>query len=81
MLSIRYKSGTECARKSGKYPIECKVKKAEIKFWLYVIEYSQNSPNSALSKIVKLGLENIITYLKYYENLKSNFPVSCLKMC
>ena len=25
---------------SGKYPIECKVKKAEMNFWLYVIEYS-----------------------------------------
>ena len=64
---------------SGKYPIEYKVKKVEIIFWLDVIEYSQNSPDSALSKIVKLGLENNITYLKYYENLKSNFlnPVSC----
>ena len=52
-------------------------------FWLYVIEYSQNAPDSALSKVVKLGLENNITYLKYYENLKSHFlnPVSCLNMC
>ena len=83
-LNVRENTNNEIVYiESGKYPIQCKVKRADIKCWLYVIEYFQNSPDSALSKIVKLGLENNITYLKYYENLKSNFfnPVSCLNMC
>ena len=66
---------------SGKFPLECKVKEAQLKFWLYVIEYPLKYPESALNKI-KIGLDNNISYLKCYKNLQSEFvnPDACLQM-
>ena len=42
-------------------------------------EYSSNNPTSAVAKVLNIGLNNNIAYLKYYISLQSSYsdPISC----
>ena len=63
---------------SGKYPLACRIKKAQLKFWSHVTKYVQEFPEAALSKMVAIGLDSNITYLKYYRALQDfSDPLSC----
>ena len=64
---------------SGKWPTSLRVKKAQLKFWIYLQEYKDKFPDAALSKMLQIGMDNRLTYLKYYENLKSIYgdPENC----
>ena len=67
---------------SGKWPLSARIKQIQLKFWLYVNEYSIKYPESALSKVLNIGLRNNLAYLKYYQKLKADFsdPSSCQKI-
>ena len=54
---------------SGKWPLCSRIKKAQLKFWLYINNYSLKYPESALTKVLNIGLQNNITYLRYYKDL------------
>ena len=64
---------------SGKYPLACKIKKLQLKFWIYVQKYIQDFPEAALSAMVSAGLQAKIPYLRHYQNLQTEFsdPMSC----
>ena len=53
-----------------------------MKFWLFIKEYANEYPNGALSRILKIGLEINLKYLRYYENLVSRYviPDNCEKI-
>ena len=49
---------------SGKWPLVSRIKKAQLKFWILINEYSRNHPTSAVAK------KHNIVYLKYYISLQ-----------
>ena len=53
-----------------------------MKFWLFIKEYANEYPNGALSRILKIGLEINLKYLRYYEHLVSRYviPDNCEKI-
>ena len=72
-LSIRQNTNTEIVFiETGKYPLNCRVQKSQIKFWLYVLRYINDFPEAALSKVVNIAKEIGIPFLRYYENLARN---------
>ena len=79
-LHIRQNVNNEIIHlESGKWPTSLRVKKAQLKFWIYLQEYKDKFPDAALSKMLQIGMDNRLTYLKYYENLKSIYgdPENC----
>ena len=79
-LHIRQNVNNEIIHlESGKWPTSSRVKKAQLKFWIYLQEYKDKFPDAALSKMLQIGMDNRITYLTYYENLRSVYgdPESC----
>ena len=44
-------------------------------------EYKLKYPDSALAKVLQIGLNNNVPYLKYYEQIKREYtePASCQK--
>ena len=81
-LGVRQNTNTEIIYiETGKYPLHCRVVKAQSKFWVYVNEYIAEFPDSALKKVIDIGLGCNIPYLKYYQklNLGNENPKSCEK--
>ena len=73
-LSIRQNTNNEIIFiESGKFPLNARIKKAQLKFWISVNKYIVEYPEAALSKIMKLGLESNVPFLKYYKTLESDF--------
>ena len=64
---------------TGKWPLHSRIKKSQLKFWIYIKEYTTHYPNSALAKVLQLAHTNSISYVRYYENLESTYtdPLSC----
>ena len=72
-LGVRQSTNTEIVHiETGKFPLHCKVIKAQLKFWVYISEYMEKFPDSAICKVVNLGLTCKISYLKYYQKLLSD---------
>ena len=81
-LNVRQNLNNEIVYiETGKWPLCSQLKKAQLKFWLYVNDYILEYPTSALAKVVRIGRERNISYLAYYEELKRDYgdPVSCQK--
>ena len=64
---------------SGKWPLVSRIKKAQLKFWLFIQEYSSNNPTSAVAKVLSIASNKNIAYLKYYVSLQSTYtdPMTC----
>ena len=79
-LSVRQNVNNEIVYiESGKWPLPSRVKKTQLKFWMYINEYKQSYPNSAVAKVIDIGLSNNIPYLNYYKSLQAEYvdPPSC----
>ena len=76
-LGVRNNTNTEIIHfESGKFPLHCRVIKSQLKFWQYVTNYMSEFPDAALSKVVKIGLEYNLPYLRYYQKLLLDFENS-----
>ena len=81
-LNVRQNLNNEIVYiETGKCPLRIQIKKAQLKFWLSMNEYKLVYPESALAKMLSIGLNNNVSYLKYYEQLKTEFtdPSTCHK--
>ena len=58
---------------SNTYPLECKIKSLQLKFWLFLVDYMELHPSSAIAKITKLGIDMNIPYIKHYTNLTDKY--------
>ena len=60
-------------------PLRIQIKKAQLKFWFSMNEYKLVYPESALAKVLSIGLNNNVSYMKYYGQLKTEFtdPSTC----
>ena len=79
-LNVRRNTNNEIVFiESGKYPLHCKIKKLQIKFWTRVINYVNVNRDSALSKVLACAEENNIPYIRYYKNLLLTYenPKNC----
>lgn len=80
-LSVRQNTNNEIVYvESGTYPLHCRVQKSQVKFWAYVLEYMEEHPDAAISKIVKTAIDCNVAYTKYYVNLAAKFnddPARC----
>ena len=70
-LSIRKNTPNEIVYiESGMFPIECGIRKQQLKFWLNMEEQLQNRPNAPLSRLISQALAIKLPYIMYYKNLK-----------
>ena len=60
-------------------PIQCSIKKLQVKFWLNMLEYKREHPNSALSKTLDMSEEENLHHLRYYIDLYAAYdtPDAC----
>ena len=74
-LSVRGSTNNEIVYiESGQRPLEVRIKKQQVNFWLSIKEIMVNKPDHYISKLVKLG-ENT-PYIKYYNQLIDKFTSS-----
>ena len=72
-LGVRHSTNTEIVHiETGKFPLHCKIITAQLKFWVYINEYMEKFPDSAVNKVVNLGLNCKVSYLQYYQKLLLN---------
>jgi hypothetical protein len=66
---------------TGRWPLYARIKKAQLKFWMYMNDYAVEHPDSALAKVLNIGLNSNIGYLRHYQNLQTQFndPITCQK--
>ena len=80
-LNVRQNLNNEIVHvETGKFPLSGKIKSLQLKFWLFVIDkYMVDFPESALAKVVKIGLDCNIKYLKHYIDLQAEYenPAAC----
>jgi hypothetical protein len=80
-LNVRQNLNTEIVHvESGKHPLKGKVQSAQLKFWLFVKnKYVVEFPESALAKVVEMGLNCNSKYLKHYTDLQATYenPQAC----
>ena len=80
-LNVRQNLNNEIVHvETGKFPLCGKVKSIQLKFWLFVTnKYVVEFPESALAKVVKIGLECNSKYLKHYTDLQAEYenPIAC----
>ena len=64
---------------SNTFPLECKIKSLQLKFWLYLEDYMQLHPRSAIAKVTQLGRDMNIPYIRHYINLAKKYgnPNDC----
>ena len=64
---------------SNKFPLKCKILKCQLKFWNKVTEHITQHPESSITKIIRIGAQTNINFLKYYEQLAHNYltPEAC----
>ena len=65
---------------ADRFPLLCKIKKQQLKFWLHVKDYMNKHPKSALETFVLKAMEVNLSYVNYYRDLErtNNSPENCL---
>ena len=65
---------------SDRFPLKCKIKKQQLKFWLHVKDYISTNPRSALDIFVLKPTEIDLPFIRYYRELEGEnlSPASCL---
>ena len=80
-LNVRQNLNTEIVYvESGKFPLRGKVQSTQLKFWLFIKnKYIVDFPESALAKVVEMGLNYNSKYLKHYTDLQAKYenPLAC----
>ena len=66
---------------SNSFPLECKIKSRQLKFWKFLEDYMTSHPGSAVAKITQLGKDLNIPYLRHYISLENTYvtPKECKK--
>ena len=73
-LSVRPSVNNEIAYiESGQYPLVCDVKSHQLKFWLKLQDDATSQPNSYMSRLINLGIEKKIPYIRYYKKLVDTY--------
>lgn len=73
-LSIRQNMNNEIVYiETGKTPLEIRIKKLQLNFWLNIEQYRIHHPDSAIAKILLLGEAHNIGILSFYKSLKSKY--------
>ena len=80
-LNVRQNLNNEIVHvETGKLPLSGKIKSLQLKFWLFVTtKYVVDFPDSALAKVLKIGLDCNSRYLKHYTDLQAEYenPTAC----
>ena len=80
-LNVRQNLNNEIAYiESGRWPLHGRIKRLQLKFWLFVTDdYVVKYPDSAIAKVVKIGLEANCKFLKHYTKLYNEYkePNAC----
>ena len=65
---------------SDRFPLKCKIKKQQLKFWLHVKDYISTYLRSALDTFVLKATEIDLPFIRYYRELEQEnlSPASCL---
>ena len=67
---------------SGRYPLKCRILKLQLKFWLSLQTYCDESPDSALKHFLDVAKRIELPYVKWYMSLEEKYgsPNNCQKM-
>ena len=77
-LSVRECTNNEIVYiESGEWPLEVKITKQQIKFWLSLLEIFDKQPDHYIAKLVRIGEST--EYIKYYKRLIDSYtdPKTC----
>ena len=75
-LGIRQNVNNEITYiESNRFPLECKIRKNQIKFWINVIMYISEHPEASIAKYIRIGEEAGIRLLKYYRSLVNTYDI------
>ena len=74
-LNVRQNLNNEIAYiESGRWPLHGRIKRLQLKFWLFVTnDYVVKYPDSALAKVLTIGLEANCKFLKHYTKLYNEY--------
>ena len=80
-LNVRQNLNSEIVHvETGKFPLCGRIKRLQLKFWLFVTnKYIVEYPESALAKVLNIGMESNCRFLKHYTNLHAEYqdPNAC----
>jgi hypothetical protein len=80
-LNVRQNLNNEIVHvETGRSPLCGRIKSLQLKFWLFVTtKYVTEFPESALAKVVKIGIDCNSKYVKYYTDLQAEYtnPTEC----
>ena len=80
-LNVRQNLNNEIVHlETGRSPLCGRIKSLQLKFWLFVTtKYMTEFPESALAKVVKIGIDCNSKYVKYYTDLQAEYtnPTAC----
>ena len=64
---------------SGRYPLQCIIKKSQVRFWINMMEYKDENSNSALAKTLEMTMEENLHIVSYYTDLLRDYntPETC----
>ena len=62
---------------SGEWPLQIRITKQQLKFWMSIQDMVQNKPNHYISKLVTIAAD--YEYVKYYKDLEHKY--TSLKAC
>ena len=79
-LSVRQSVNNEIVYvESGEMPLTYTIKSRQLKFWLKMKDFLETHQDSYLHKLVSLARQKSIPYIKFYDNLVSEYesPSNC----
>ena len=79
-LSIRNNVNNEIVYiETGEWPLQIKLSKQQLNFWLSIVEITQTKPNHYITKLVNAAADT--RYIRYYKQLQQTFttPDECVE--
>ena len=79
-LSIRNNVNNEIVYiETGEWPLQIKLSKQQLNFWLSIVEITQTKPNHYITKLVNAAADT--RYIRYYKQLQQTFttPGECVE--
>ena len=79
-LAIRNTTGNEISYvESGQFPLECKIRKQQLKFWNTLLRQKTENPHTPLSKLIDYAINLNVKYITHYQRLSTLYssPNDC----
>ena len=74
-LAIRNTTGNEISYvESGQFPLECKIRKQQLKFWNTLLRQKTENPHTPLSKLIDYAINLNVKYITIIRDYQRYIP-------